>query len=216
MFSFLFNKVKRQTSDVRQKSTKPGSHVFRFTSHKLLTAFIGSCLFFSSCENDPDVVNAGSERKPNIEVAHKIESFLSQSGTVRAKLISPYMLRYTLDTSYLEFPKTLHVNFFDSLGKIESQVDALYGKYFETRSLIYLKDSVKVFNVKGDTLWTPDLWWDQNTKKFFTDNRVRIRRKDQRIIGGKGLEATQDLKDIIIYKIESPSFVIVPDSMIAN
>jgi LPS export ABC transporter protein LptC len=179
-------------------------------------AFIVSCLFFSSCENDPDVVNAGNERKPNIEVAHKIESFLSQSGTVRAKLISPYMLRYTLDTSYLEFPKTLHVNFFDSLGKVESQVDALYGKYYETRSLIYLKDSVKVFNVKGDTLWTPDLWWDQNTKKFFTDNRVRIRRKDQRIIGGKGLEATQDLKDIIIYHIESPSFVIVPDSMIAN
>ncbi len=179
-------------------------------------AFIGSCLFFFSCENDPDVVNANNDRKPNIEVAYKIESFLSQNGTVRAKLISPYMLRYSLDTSYLEFPKKLHVNFFDSLGKVESQVDALYGKYFETRSLIYLKDSVKVFNVKGDTLWTPDLWWDQNTKKFFTDNRVRIRRKDQRIIGGKGLEATQDLKDITIYQIERPSVIIVPDSMIAN
>jgi LPS export ABC transporter protein LptC len=175
-----------------------------------------SCLFFFSCENDPGVVNGINDRKANIEEARNIQSFLSQNGNLRAKLVAPFMLRYAMDTSYLEFPKTLHVNFYDSSGKVESELNALYGKYFETRSLVYLRDSVVVFNVKGDTLRTPDLWWDQNTKKFYTDNRVRIQRKGQRVIGGKGMEATQDLKDITIFKIESPSYITVPDSMRAN
>jgi LPS export ABC transporter protein LptC len=183
--------------------------------HKLFwqAALFGSCLFFYSCENDPDVVNRGNDRKANIEEAYNIQSFLSQNGALRAKLVSPFMLRYAMDTSYLEFPKTLHVNFYDSSGKVESELNALYGKYLETRSLVFLRDSVVVFNIKGDTLRTPDLWWDQNTKKFYTGSRVRIQRKGQRVIGGKGMEATQDLKDVTIFQIESPSYITTPDSL---
>ena len=184
---------------------------FQFPSSFI--CLLTSAIFFISCENDPELVNRTNDRKANIEEAYKIESFLSQNGNLRAKLVAPLMLRYALDTSYLEFPKTLHVNFYDSSGKVESQLDAKYGKYFETRSLVYLRDSVVVFNVKGDTLRTPDLWWDQNTKLFYTENRVRIQRKGQRVIGGKGMQATQDLDDITIFQIESPSYIAVPDSM---
>jgi len=182
----------------------------------LQAALLSGCLFFFSCENDPEVVNRTHDEKANIEEARNVESFVCQNGNLRAKLVAPFMLRYAMDTSYLEFPKTLHVNFYDSSGKVESQLDARYGKYFETRSLVYLRDSVVVFNVKGDTMRTPDLWWDQSTKKFYTANRVRIQRKGQRVIGGKGMEASQDLDDIIIYQIESPSYISVPDSMKAN
>lgn len=184
-----------------------------FYKQFLQAALLLSCLFFYSCENDPDIVNKGNERKANIEEAYKIESLLSQNGRLKARLIAPYMLRYSLDTSYLEFPRTLHVNFYDSTGKIESQLDALYGKYLESRSKVYLRDSVVVFNVKGDTLWAPDLWWDQNTRKFYTDKLVRIRRTGQFVIGSKGMEAEQDLSDIIVYQLERPSYITVPDSM---
>ncbi|GAA4741527.1 hypothetical protein GCM10023229_21100 [Flavisolibacter ginsenosidimutans] len=163
------------------------------------------------CENDPDIVNQKNDRKPNLEEAYNIQSFLSQNGNLRAKLTSPFMLRYAMDTSYLEFPKTLHVNFFDSTGKVESQVDALYGKYFETRNKVYLRDSVVVFNVKGDTLRSPDLWWDQNTKKFYTDNFIRLRTKDKRLYGGKGFEADQDLNRWTIF--QPTGIIYVPDSM---
>ena len=51
-------------------------------------------------------------------------------------------------------------------------------------------------NVKGDTLKSPDLWWDQNTKLFYTDKYAQYLRKDKQIYPGKGLEATQDFKRI--------------------
>ena len=182
-----------------------------FLSHVSRLTLLLFCSFILGCENDPDVVNQKNDRKPNLEEAYNIQSFLSQNGNLRAKLTSPFMLRYAMDTSYLEFPKTLHVNFFDSTGKVESQVDALYGKYFETRNKVYLRDSVVVFNVKGDTLRSPDLWWDQNTKKFYTDNFIRLRTKDKRLYGGKGFEADQDLNRWTIFQ---PTGVIyVPDSM---
>lgn len=185
--------------------------VFRLPSSvfSLLSSF-----FLFACENDMGKINEDNQRKANIEEAYNIQSFLSQNGNLRAKLISPFMLRYAMDTSYLEFPKTLHVNFFDSLGNVESQVDALYGKYFETRSQVYLRDSVVVFNVKGDTLRTPDLWWDQSTKKFYTDKSIRLRTKDKRLYGGKGFTADQDLNNWTIF--QPTGILIVPDSMMAQ
>jgi LPS export ABC transporter protein LptC len=188
-------------------------NLFRYKRF-LQAAFLGSCLLFWACENDPDVVNKNTERKANIEEANNIQTFLSQNGNLRAKLVSPFMLRYTLDTTYLEFPRTLHVNFFDSTGKVESQVDALYGKYFETRSLVYLRDSVVVFNVKGDTLRTPDLWWDQSTKKFYTEKKIRLRTKDKRLYGGKGFVADQDLNNWSIFQPEG--IILVADTLMAN
>lgn len=169
---------------------------------------------FSSCENDQKEIDRLNSKASGIETAYKVESLLSQNGKLRAKLISPYMLRYAVDSSYLEFPRTLHVNFYDSLGTVESQVDALYGKYFENRSLVYLRDSVRVFNVKGDTLWTPDLWWDQNSKSFYTEKAIRLFTKDKRLWGGKGFRAAQDLSG---WRIFDPTGIInVPESMNAD
>ena len=124
------------------------------------------------------------------------------------------MKRYTLDSTYLEFSRSLHVNFYDSAGKVESQVDALYGKYLETQSKVYLRDSVVAFNVKGDTLRTPDLWWDQNNKKFYTDKVVRFKSASKIIYGGKGFEADQDLSNYTIF--QPTGIIIVPDSMAAQ
>lgn len=186
-------------------------HLFRFSRFAFCSV---CCLFFMGCENDIEKVNATNTRKPNIEEGYKIESYLSQNGRQRAKLVAPYMKRYALDTSYLEFPRSLHVDFFDSLGKVESQVNALYGKYLETQNKVYLRDSVIAFNAKGDTLRSPDLWWDQNTQKFFTDKYVRFRSVSKTIYGGKGFEANQDLSHYTIF--QPTGIILVPDSMAAN
>ncbi|HEX2534440.1 MAG TPA: LPS export ABC transporter periplasmic protein LptC [Chitinophagaceae bacterium] len=161
-------------------------------------AIVCGCFFLAACENDLQQINELTVKKEMVEEAKQISTYFSQSGSLRAHLTAPLMLRYQTDSVIVEFPKKLHVNFYDSTGKIESQLDALYGKYFETVNKVYLRDSVIVFNVQGDTLRCPELWWDQNTQKFFTDSVVRIHKKGDRIYGGKGMEAHQDLSDIFI------------------
>ena len=77
------------------------------------------------------------------------------------------------------------MDFYDDSTKIESWVDSKHGKYFENLNKVYLWDSVVVINIKGDTLKSPDLWWDQNTKLFYTDKYAQYLKKTNRSIRAK-------------------------------
>ena len=145
-----------------------------------------------ACENDLKEVNAFAQKKTSVDEGYQIESYLSQSAKMKAKLTAPLMKRYQTDTPYVEFPRTMHVDFFDDSLFIESKLDARYGKYIENEQKVFLKDSVVVANLEGDTLWCRELWWDQQLQQFHTNKAVRIRRPDM-MIYGKGLKAAQDL-----------------------
>jgi len=115
------------------------------------------------------------------------------------------MLRNLADSQKVEFPKTLHVDFYNDTMRVESQLDARYGKYYESLNKVFLKDSVIVKNIlKGDTLSCRELWWDQRTEKFFTDKEVRINKKGGTIIYGKGFEAPQDFSGYTLYQVMGP------------
>jgi LPS export ABC transporter protein LptC len=176
-----------------------------------LIPLLGISLFLSGCENDENEVRALNEKRVMVEEARNVVSLFSQSGRMKAKLSAPLMLRYQVDSSYIEFPKKLHVDFYDTTGVKESELDALYGKYMESSNRVLLRDSVVVASVKGDTLRTSELWWDQNTRKFYTDKIVRLKTVDKFIYGGKGLEAEEDLSLWTIF--EPTGTVAMPEEM---
>ena len=164
-----------------------------------IAAFIISCFFVAGCENDEDKIKSLTEKTREVEEAKAVTSYFSQIGVMKAKLTAPLMLRYPGDSVYVEFPKSLHVDFYDTTTQVESRLDALYGKYFEAENKVFLRDSVVVINVKGDTLWSPELWWDQNLQKFFTDKPVRYHTKFDKIMGNHGLDVKQDLSGVIFH-----------------
>ncbi|MCW3074123.1 MAG: hypothetical protein JWP69_1192 [Flaviaesturariibacter sp.] len=161
-------------------------------------ALFGSCLFILGCGNDTKTINAWTGSQLLVDEVRSVSTLFSQDGVMRANLKAPLMLRYGIDTLITEFPKSLHVDFYDSLVKVESWVDAKYGKYFQNLNKVLLRDSVQVINLKGDTLHTSELWWDQTAKQFYTDSAVRIIQEGKRIRGGKGMEASQDLNNVTI------------------
>jgi LPS export ABC transporter protein LptC len=171
--------------------------VFRtYQSFFSKAAFIISCLFLFSCENKQAEIDIWFKEKVMREEAINIESFISNDGKMKAKLTAPLMYRVMTDTQYVEFPKTLHVDFYNDSTVIETRLDCKYGKYFENYNKVYLRDSVIVITVKGDTLRCHDLWWDQNKEIFYTDSVATYRSPGNDITGGKGMEATQDLKTV--------------------
>lgn len=165
--------------------------------HKFLVkaAFITGCFFVNSCENSLEDIAKISQKSVGVEEARQVNIIYSLGDKTKAKLTAPYMLRHAENVPYIEFTKSLHADFFDDSLHIESKLDAHYGKYMETESKVYLRDSVVVFNVKGDTLYCNELYWDRSKtgKEFYTDKPVRIRTPSQ-IIDGDGLDAPQDFK----------------------
>jgi LPS export ABC transporter protein LptC len=156
-------------------------------------AFLTGCFFIISCENDINKVRELNKKAVGIEEGKEIESYLSQDGKVKAKLNAPIMLRYLYDTPKVVFPKNLLVDFFNDSTKLESKLFAKYGEYIENDNKVFLKDSVVVFNVSGDTLLCQELYWDQVKSIFYTEKNVVIRKPDQKVYGN-GLIADQAFK----------------------
>ncbi len=185
---------------------------------KIAVACIGSCFFMASCENDINAVKALGARVGGIDVGKDVAIYVSNNGKLGAKLTAPLMNRYLLDSSkMIEFPKSIHVDFFKDSNQIESQLSAKYAKYKETENIVFLKEDVIIFNTLGDTLWCKEMYWDQNTGKFYTEKEVVVKQHNPLAkIYGLGLEANQNLTDIRIFKPQPNSYAIIQDSSSIN
>ena len=185
---------------------------------KIAVACLSSCFFMAACENDVDAVKALGAKVSGIDVGKDVAIYVSNDGKLGAKLTAPLMKRYLEDSSkMIEFPQSIHVDFYKDSNQIESQLSAKYAKYKETENMVYLKEDVVVFNTLGDTLWCKEMYWDQNTGKFYTEQDVVVKQHSPLAkIYGKGLEANQNLTDIRIFKPQANSYAIIQDSSSFN
>ena len=189
-----------------------------YTILKIAVACLSSCFFMTSCENDIDTVKALGARVDGIDVGKDVAIYISNDGKLGAKLTAPLMNRYLVDSSkMIEFPLSIHVDFYKDSNQIESQLSAKYAKYKEAENIVFLKENVIIFNTLGDTLWCKEMYWDQNTGKFYTEKDVVVKQHNPLAkIYGKGLEANQNLTDIRIFKPQSNSYAILQDSSSLN
>lgn len=170
-----------------------------------------SCIFFCSCSDEQKKASPKGTRRTGVEEATNVVLNYSIGGNRKAVLTGPLMYRVQDTVSYIEFPKTIHVNFYAAADTIESKLDAKYAKYKDNQSIVYLRDSVRVINVKGDTLYCDELYWDKSrtNQEFYTDKPVKIRTRTH-LINGIGMDARQDFKEWHI--VQSTGFVKVPAS----
>jgi len=143
-----------------------------------------------ACENSMQEGNDLGKKRASVDIAENVTSYMSQGALVKAKLTAPLMTHTEGgDSSIIEFPKTLQVEFYNDSTKQESHLFARYGKYLERQGKVFLRDSVIVFNMaKGDTLVTDELWWDKNKEIFYTDKFVLIKQKDRALTTLSGLD----------------------------
>jgi LPS export ABC transporter protein LptC len=175
---------------------------YRFSAVITAVAVAMAIVVLPSCENDPAVVNSLTTKKIGVEEAKNVIVNYTMGGKAKAVLRAPLMFRVQDTLPYVEFTKTVHVDFYNDSTVIDSKLDALYAKYTETQSRVYLKDSVKMMNIAGDTLYCDELYWDRNRlgREFYTDKPVRIRTRTH-IINGVGMESSQDFKEKNIRKV---------------
>ncbi|HEX4957651.1 MAG TPA: LPS export ABC transporter periplasmic protein LptC [Lacibacter sp.] len=179
----------------------------------LYVAFIAGCCCLMACENDYNVIQDLQRKKLSVDEVKEVESYLSQAGVVKAKLTAPFMLRYYDSVPRVEFPRTLHVDFYNDSLVMESYLNAKRGYYYEQQNRVVLNDSVVVIRINGDTLKTQELYWDQNMHKLFTDSDVEIRQKTKTIFG-KGFQSDEQLRNFTIDSVKG--VLLVGDSKFAG
>jgi LPS export ABC transporter protein LptC len=162
---------------------------------------VPSALTFVSCENEMPKIKIYSniEELPSI-TAEGFETLFFDSTVIRFKLQAPELIRHEKEKNpYTEFPKGVKIEKYDAHMNIVSNITAQYARHFDSDDRWEAKNNVIAINVKGDTLKTEYLVWDTGKEKIYSDQFVKIIRKDQ-IITGIGFESNQDFS---IYEIKN-------------
>ena len=129
------------------------------------------------------------------EIAENVSIEYTDSGLRRAALRTPLMVGVKkIKNPYVEMPKGINVDFYATNGNVESYLTAEYAISYTEKKKVYVRRKVEVLNIKGDTMNTEELVWDQKTGKITTDKYVVIKTKSQ-IITGVGMESDQTFSD---------------------
>jgi len=141
-----------------------------------IAIIISFCLTLFSCENNIQQINRITSKNslPDLSVEN-VETFYSDSGIIKAKLIAPLVNQYNSeDKNFTEFPKGIIAISFDDSLKENANITANYAKYLPAKRVWEYRGDVKVKNPKGDILKTELLFADEKTEKLYTDQFVRI------------------------------------------
>ena len=149
-------------------------------------------LFLSSCQTDIPTVNQiiAGKNHPS-ETGKNVEIIYSDSAKVKMKLLAVQLDRFAVEKPYIEMPKGVKMVFYDDSLKITTHLKADYGIRYDDEGKMEARRNVVVVNVKGDTLNTERLIWDENKARVYTDAFVRITTSEE-VIYGDGLESNED------------------------
>lgn len=180
--------------------------MINFLSKFILVSILGLffSVFFSSCKNDnieKIQVLTADDNLP-LEVGTNIILNYTDSGFVKAKVFAPTLERYNNETANQSIMKKgITAYFYNSNKKITSYIKSKYAIRDERARTMTVKHDVIVINVKGDTLRTESLIWNENTNKINTTEAVKITTPDE-VIYGDGLESNTEFTSYKIYKIK--------------
>ncbi len=157
--------------------------------------FYGLSVLMCSCESDIEKINIFLDEKniPQITIKNT-EIVYSDSAKIKVKIIASQLEKYERPKDpYIEFPKGIHVIFYDDEENVESQIDAQYAIYWEAKGLWKAENNVKAVNKDGEQLYTELLFWDQSAEKIYSNKFVKIINEDGTFYGENGFEANQNL-----------------------
>ncbi len=169
-----------------------------------------AALFFYSCSNDIEKVKSFSsdETLPTADVTD-IETMFTDSGKVLFYMKAPRVLRFeTNDGNYAEFPEGVILIQYNQQKEITSSISANYAKQLLDKKKWEVRNNVIATNVRGDTLKTEHLYWDDAADRIYTDKYVKIIKEDNTVVSGEGLEANETLTKVRIVKPYDGTFYI--------
>ncbi|MGD9994687.1 MAG: LPS export ABC transporter periplasmic protein LptC [Salinivirgaceae bacterium] len=154
---------------------------------------LGVLAFLTSCENDIQKIKELTAKQDSAIVSAKnIEMKYTTLGINNVLLKAPELNRYVEfnKKSHLEFPKGMHISFYNDSGRVTSTIRANYSIYYEDEGRWIARYDVEATNETGEVLNTEYLIWLQNEQIIKSDQFVKITTPDG-IIYGDGFESDQ-------------------------
>lgn len=152
-------------------------------------------LFLSvSCSGGKEPVTDAITNRDSVPVmvTRDVSTYISDSGVVRYKIITDEWRVYDrLDPSMWTFEQGIYLEKFNNDLSIEAVIIADTAYYYDKQELWELRGNVHIKNEQDEEFDTQLLFWNQKTKRVYSDLYIRIRQQ-KRIITGIGFTSNQD------------------------
>lgn len=167
----------------------------RYKINIIVFPFLFLATLFSCESNFKEVQKSNfSEFTPSGE-ADSINLKYTDSGKIKAILISQKMLDYTIDDfPFTEFPKGINLTIYDDSGK-KTYVTSSYAVSYKSTKIIDLQGNVKIRNDEGQLLETDQMFYDQFNEWFYTEKSYKFTDPKGNSIG-QGIDFSKDFKII--------------------
>lgn len=179
---------------------------------KTIFAIAAICIVASGCREEDPVRTVANQGSLPTMVTTDVDTYVSDSGFIKYHAQTDIWEMYDETTDpYWRFPRPLLIDILAPNMKPDAHIECDSALYLTAKQLFNFQGDVVAVNVMRDTFLTPQLWWDQRIKEFYTDSFIHIVKSD-RILEGYGFRSNERMTK---YSIRKPT-AIIPMSTLRN
>lgn len=189
------------------------THITSLKTLPVIVALSIAIISITSCQKEQKnfVEDIADASESYTMFTRDVETFISDSGITRYRITADVW--YVYDEAKVPrwtFPEGLFLEQFDKQFQQSAKVNCDSATYFSNDRLWRLDGNVVMVNVARDSFLTKQLFWDQRTKRIYSDTAfIRIVSKD-RIIEGYGFSSNEQMTD---YSITRPTAIFSADNL---
>lgn len=160
-------------------------------------------MFFSCANSVKEVNDFLADKNLPVGESENVRHVYKDSGRVVSRLITPLLLDFSNRENhpYSEYPKGIKLVTINKSGVDSTTVTGNYAISYSKTSVSELIGDVVVYNhTEKSKLKTPQLYWDQKTNYFFTEEKFSLIVEGD-TIHGVGFESNLNLSDWVLKKI---------------
>lgn len=157
----------------------------------------------SACRDKQPMTGAITNRDSvPMMTTRDVSSYVSDSGVVRYKIITEeWKVFDRLSPSRWSFEQGIYLERFDDSLNIEAIIQADTAYYYDKEELWELRGDVHIENIQDEQFDTQLLFWNQKTKRVYSDQYIHIRQQT-RIITGVGFTSNQEFTEYTIKRTQ--------------
>ena len=155
---------------------------------------------FTGCSRNRQPVTDAIINRDSVPVmvTRDVSTYVSDSGVVRYKIVTDeWQVFDRLDPSRWAFEQGIYLEKFNNDLSVEAVIVADTAYYYDKQELWELRGNVHIENEQDEQFDTQLLFWNQKTKRVYSDLYIRIRQQ-KRIITGIGFTSNQDFTNYTI------------------
>ncbi len=160
-------------------------------------SMVGSAILLTACGGEQPVEQ---ESEQTIMTEHSVDlvMVMTENGAKSYRFQTPLMEGYKLAKEpYMEFREGIDIVTYkgeSDTAQVESHLSANYAIFYEERKLWEVKGNVVAKNSDNQTLYTQQLFWDQKSKRIYSNVDCKVL-MGQDYWFGEGFESDEELKN---------------------